>query len=155
MRRANELSWVCALVIAVSACDRPAPQAPRPSAPSAELTQRAVLALLPGLQFGPDSARDAYREIHAVDVAGSHFVPGADRWIVHYCVEFANFASDTPLRRCDINVEVYALDTKKWIGFARGSGTLYRWQVLEDVKAPGDSQPAAAAPGRDAKRPAP
>jgi hypothetical protein len=131
--------WVA--IVAALGCERPPAE---PSAPTAELTQRAVRSLLPGLQFGPDPARDVYRTIRAVDVAGAHYVPGANRWIVHYCVEFTSLAGDAPLRRCDIGVEVYALDTKKWVGFARGAGTLYRWQLLEpDAPGDGAAQPAA------------
>lgn len=118
-------------------CDVPR-HAPQHPGPSAELTKRAVLALLPALQFGPDPAAHTYREIRSVNVAGSHFVPAADRWIVHYCVEYTSFASDAPAQRCDTSVEVYELDTKKWVGFARGAGTLYRWQLI-------DEKPAASA----------
>jgi hypothetical protein len=135
----------CVLLGAI-ACEPP-PAPPAVVGPTAELTQRAVLTLLPGLQFGADAAQQTYREIRAADVAGAHYVPAANRWVVHYCVEFTNFASDAPQRRCDVNVEVYALDTKKWIGFARGAGTLYRWQVLEpapkpEAKAASEPRPA-------------
>jgi hypothetical protein len=115
-------------------CDAPR-RAPQNPGPSAELTKRAGLALLPGLQFGPGSAAHTYREIRSVDVAGSHFVPAADRWIVHYCVEYTSFASDTAAQRCDTSVEVYELDTKKWVGFARGAGTLYRWRLIDEKPA--------------------
>ncbi len=146
MKRARLLLGSVLLLLVGGACERPQAEAPAASGPSAELTQRAVLALLPGLQFGADPARDAYREVRAADVAGAHYVPAANRWIVHYCVEFTNFESDAALRRCDVRVEVYQLDSKKWIGFARGMGTLYRWQVLEPEPAIDSNVKGAAGP---------
>lgn len=142
MKQRVLLGMSACLLLGAVACEPPPPAAPAAVGPSAELTQRAVLTLLPGLRFGADEAQHTYREIRAADIAGAHYVPGANRWVVHYCVEFTNFASDAPLRRCDVNVEVYQLDTKKWIGFARGAGTLYRWQVLEpEPKAAANAKP--------------
>ncbi len=146
MNRARRLLGSTLLLFAAPACERPEAAAP---APTAEIRQRAVLALLPGLQFGADPARDAYREIRAVEVAGAHFVPSENRWVVHYCVEYTNFESEAPLRRCDVRVEMYELDTKKWIGFARGAGSLYRWQVIAPAppnEAKSDGAAGSAAP---------
>jgi hypothetical protein len=123
----------CALL--ATSCERTGAAGAQRHAPSAELTKRAVMELLPGLQFGPDPAAHTYREIRAAEVAGSHFVPATDRWNVHYCVAYTSFASDAPARRCDLSVDVYRLDSGKWIGFARGVGTLYRWRVLEEKPA--------------------
>jgi hypothetical protein len=146
-----------ALVALLAGCERFAnasPPAASPAPPPPELARRAVLALLPGLQFGPDPAQDAYREIRAVEVAGSHFVPATDRWTVHYCVEFVTPASDAPASRCDMSLELYRLDTGKWVGLARGAGTLYRWQVLDDAPPSGapESSPAEA-PAQSGARP--
>ena len=127
---------VAALALASAGCEPPKPTEAAQVGPSPEMTKRAVLALLPGLQFGADSALDAYREIRSVEVAGAHFVPASNRWVVHYCVAYASFASDAQARRCDLAVELYELDTKKWIGLARGAGTLYRWQVLAAAAPP-------------------
>lgn len=140
-------AWLVALAaIALSSagCEPPKPADAAQVGPSPELTQRAVLALLPGLQFGADPALDAYREIRAAEVAGAHFVPASNRWVVHYCVEYASFASEAPARRCDLGVELYELDTKKWIALARGAGTLYRWQVLDTAASPVPENAASA-----------
>ena len=116
-------------------------------APSAEISKRAVEFLLPGLQFGADPQLETFREVRAVEIAGAHFVPLENHWRIHYCAEYTNLASDAPQRRCDRNVRVYELDSKKWVGFAAGAGTLYRWQVIEDAaKKDGDGGVAGAPP---------
>jgi hypothetical protein len=140
--------------LAAASCD--SAQSPlAKAAPSPELTKRAVLALLPGLQFGPDPAAHTYREILSVEVAGAHFVPAIDRWVVHYCVEYTSRASDDRARRCDQSVDVYELDTKKWVGFARGVGTLYRWQILDEKSAASSppNAPDGAAPAASGDAP--
>ena len=147
------------LGLALLSCACQAERAPEPAAligPSAELAKRAVSALLPGLQFGPDQAQHTIRELRAIDVPGSHYTPATDRWTVHYCAEFLSYASDAPQRRCDLAVDVYRLDSGRWVGFARGAGTLYRWQVLDEGAGAGMSPSAEneTAPGAGAK-PAP
>ena len=101
------------LGLALLSCACQAERAPEPAAligPSAELAKRAVSALLPGLQFGPDQAQHTIRELRAIDVPGSHYTPATDRWTVHYCAEFLSYASDAPQRRCDLAVDVYPYD---------------------------------------------
>jgi hypothetical protein len=135
-------------LLLASGCDRlltPAQHAAAEAAsgPSRELTERAVNALLPGLRFGADEASQTYREIRALRVAGAHFLPASNRYIVHYCVDYTSFASEALQTRCDLNVHVYQLDSQDWVGFATGTGTIYRWQVLE-TSAPAEAQQAAA-----------
>jgi hypothetical protein len=153
MRLCTWLAAAGVLALSSAACEAPKPVASGPVEPSPELEKRAVLALLPGLQFGSDPAQHAYREIRAADVAGAHFVPSTDRWVVHYCVEYLSFASDAPARRCDLSVEVYQLDTKKWIGLAHGAGTLYRWQVLDDAAPVSGAKPASDARSEGGAKP--
>lgn len=143
-------------LLGASGCDRlveprAREAAPAASGPSRELTEHALRVLLPGLRFGADEARQTYREVRALRVAGAHFVPASNRYVVHYCVDFTSFASEEVLTRCDLNVHVYQLDSRDWVGFATGAGTIYRWQVLETsasaappAKAP--NQEGAAAP---------
>jgi len=133
---------LAAVLLLSAGCERA--HAPAPQGPSPEIAKRAVETLLPGLQFGANPELETFREVRAVDVAGAHFVPGENQWTVHYCAEYTNFASDAPQRRCDRNVAVYELDSKKWVGFASGAGTLYRWQVIEDATTKSDASAANA-----------
>lgn len=118
------------LALAPAACDQGKVTTPTVDSPPATVVQGAVEALLPGLQFGADAATDTYKEIRSVEVTGLHFVPAANRHFVHFCVEYTSPASDQVNRRCDLNVQIYQLDGGEWIGFATGSGTLYRWQAI-------------------------
>ncbi len=123
--------------LAASACDpaQPAPDA-APSVPSMEIATRAIELLLPGLRFGADEATETYREIRSVRVAGSHFVPARNHYVVHYCVGYVSVAGAELRERCDLNVQLYTLDTNKWVGLATGMGTLYRWRVIEPEEKP-------------------
>jgi hypothetical protein len=129
--------WIVSALLAASGCDllvkpRSEADAAAPaSRPPAALLERAVRTLLPGLRFGADERAQAYREIRAVRVAGAHFVPAANRHVVHYCVDYTSFVGDVVQTRCDLNVQVYRLDSGAWVGHATGAGTIYRWQVLE------------------------
>jgi hypothetical protein len=145
MRGWKKLLGTAALAL-TAGCEQPQVAVAVNNGPPDGYAQRAVEALLPGLQFGPDATQHAYRELRKVEVAGAHFSPGGNRWVVHYCVDFVSFASDELQRRCDMSVQVYELDSEKWVGFATGAGTLYRWQVLEDLAppAPGGGAQAAA-----------
>ncbi|MBM4385686.1 MAG: hypothetical protein FJ091_20250 [Deltaproteobacteria bacterium] len=134
-----------AALLALLGCARAEVAVSVKSGPPEGYAQRAIEMLLPGLQFGPDAASHTIRELRKVDVAGSHFSPGANRWVVHYCAEFVSYASEELQRRCDMNVQLYELDSKKWVGFASGAGTLYRWQLLEEAT-PNDPAPEASAP---------
>jgi hypothetical protein len=69
-------------------------------------------------------------------------------------IECSPWGDHAPARRCDLGVEVYQLDTKKWVGLARGAGTLYRWQGLDDAEPPSGPKPpnAPEASGRGAER---
>lgn len=157
MAKRSFVPFVAAAALLASACDllvqpRSAPPASAAGVgPSAELTERAVRTLLPGLRFGADERAHTYREIRAVRVAGAHLVPAGNRHVVHYCVDYTSFAGEEQQTRCDLNVQVYALDSGAWVGHATGAGTIYRWQVLAAVAtetpaaADGASQPEAAA----------
>jgi hypothetical protein len=123
--------------------------------PPPEVAKRAVESLLPGLQFGPTAELETFREVRSVDVAGAHFEPGENHWRIHHCAEYTNLASDAPQRRCDRNVIVYQLDTKKWVGLATGAGTLFRWQVIDDgTKRGNDASGNAQARPEDSAQPA-
>jgi len=141
MRFAAGVLALLAVLLFATGCERMRPHRREP--PSAEIAKRAVESLLPGLQFGAKPELETFREVRAVDIAGAHFVPGENHWRIHYCAEYTNFASDAPQRRCDRNVIVYELDSKKWVGLATGAGTLYRWQVIEDATQ-GSAEPANA-----------
>jgi hypothetical protein len=150
MTRSRPALWfaLLAFIVLFAGCERG--RGRRPYAPGPEIAKRAVESLLPGLQFGANRELETFREVRAVDVAGAHFVPGENHWRVHYCAEYTSFASDAPQRRCDRNVIVYQLDSKKWVGFATGAGTLYRWQVIEDGAKTADAQAASAQALREA-----
>ncbi|HEU4428153.1 MAG TPA: hypothetical protein VFT98_05335 [Myxococcota bacterium] len=142
MRLAATVFALTAALLVASGCERMKPHRREPPRP--DVAKRAVESLLPGLQFGANRELETFREVRAVDVAGAHFVPAENHWRIHYCAEYTNFASDAPQRRCDRNVIVYELDSKKWVGLATGAGTLYRWQVIDDATKKGDTEAASA-----------
>lgn len=159
MPRRPVLLLVLACGLAASACDRllkPADKAGATEAgPPDELTLRAVESLLPGLRFGANEAADTYREVRSVRIAGSHFTPASNRWVVHYCVDFTSFAGDEVRRRCDLNVQLYQLDSGDWVGFASGVGTIYRWQVLGTTATPATAPAPVEPAGESMTKPGP